>query len=538
MLRCSKFRLFVSYGALLASGLFLLFYNLDSHLLWGDEAETATLARNVLHYGIPRNFDGLNRITIYGAQNDSNAQGIWTWSPWLQEYLAAFGFWLFGVTTWAARAPFALIGWLSLGLMAWLAYRIYRDHRIALASLILLGTSEVFILHARQCRYYSISVLAQILFILGLYQLLSGNGRGAWTTAGALTLQFYGNYIVAAADVPVLLPVAWLLFRQNKRWVWRVVLALGLLGVAAAPWLAYARPWHQSAAIGPENHLGKILAYLQEFQFHFLPWVFFLLPLAGWTAAKRLQTSSRSDKPATGGAAERTDTQAADPSVTLAIRRLEWLLVLLIPVYTLVISVAPGRFTRYQVPLAPVACLLIAVWVFRWIRWRAAALGVLATQCICNLLAFGTAYPWRGEHKLNWTFPRIAAGITCPYTDRFADVVAFFNQEAKPSDAAFVFDPEFPLIFYTHLRIVDGRFLPGIPNPLPEWMLPESPSGVAEQVPGPLPNLLKPYYDAVTIPVHNTARHASIPDPDTYQFRTAEEQTTFRVFRKKRDPNQ
>lgn len=526
------------YAAVLASGFFLLFYNLDSHLLWGDEAETAALARNVLHYGIPRNFDGLNRITIYGARNDSNAQGIWTWSPWLQEYLTAAAFWLFGVTTWAARAPFALIGWFSLGLMAWVTYRIYRDHRIALAALILLGTSEVFLLHARQCRYYSVSVLAQILFVYGLYQLLSGNGRGTWTTAGGLILQFYGNYIVAAADVPVLLLVAWILFRENKRSVWRVVLALAVLGVATAPWLVYARPWHQSEAIGPENHLGKILAYLREFQFHFLPWVFFLLPLVEWQVSKQVNNKTASAKPAPPGTTAPTETQVPDKSVAPAIRRLEWLLVLLIPLYTLVISIAPGRFTRYQVPLAPVACLLMAVWVFRWIRWRAAALVLLALQCTCNLLAFGSAFPWRGEHKLNWTFPKFAIGITYPYTDRFADVVAFFNQEAKPDDAAFVFDPEFPLIFYTRLRIVDGRFLPGIPNPLPEWMLPESPSGVAEQVPGPLPNLLKPYYDAVTIPVHNSARHASIPDPDRYQFRTAEEQTTFSVFRKKRDPGQ
>lgn len=530
----SNYSQVAAYGIALVAGFILLFYKLDSHLLWGDEAETATLARNVLHYGLPKTFDGLNRITIYGSRNDANAQGVWTWSPWAQEYIAAAAFWLFGPTTWAARAPFAMIGWLSLGLIGWTTYRIYRDHRVALASLVLLGTSEVFLLHARQCRYYSISVFAQILFVYGLYQSLAGERRGTWTTAVALVLQFYSNYIVAAADVPVLVPLAWTLYRERRRETWRVLVALAVLGIAAAPWLVYARPWRQSEAIGPERHLSKVLAYLGEFQFHFLPWVFLLLPLGAWANAKWRRTHSLSAKP------ERPPPNPGDsaPRAPAAIRRLEWHLVILIPVFTLIISVAPGRFTRYQLPLAPMACLLIAAWVVRWVPWRSAVIALLAIQCTSNFLPFSSAYPWRGTHSLRWTFPAFAIGITHDYTDRFSDLVAFFNQEAKPGDAAFVFDPEFPLIFYTRLRIVDGRLMAGLPNPLPEWMLSESASSTGEQVPGPLPNLLKPYYDVVTIPVHNSTRRASLPDPDTYQYQTTAEKTTFRVFRKTRDVGQ
>ena len=38
---------------------FLLFYQLDNRLLWGDEAETALLAKNVLRFGIPKTTDGM-----------------------------------------------------------------------------------------------------------------------------------------------------------------------------------------------------------------------------------------------------------------------------------------------------------------------------------------------------------------------------------------------------------------------------------------------------------------------------------------------
>ena len=54
----------IAYGLLLGAALFLCFYRLDARLLWGDEAETATLARNVLHFGVPKTSDGLNETTL------------------------------------------------------------------------------------------------------------------------------------------------------------------------------------------------------------------------------------------------------------------------------------------------------------------------------------------------------------------------------------------------------------------------------------------------------------------------------------------
>lgn len=100
-------------AAIFALGAFLLFYNLDGRLLWGDEAETAVLARNITRFGLPYTDDGRNVISLYGPSIDNNADGLWTWSPWLQEYIAAASFCLFGPSTWSARIPFAGIGFLS-----------------------------------------------------------------------------------------------------------------------------------------------------------------------------------------------------------------------------------------------------------------------------------------------------------------------------------------------------------------------------------------------------------------------------------------
>ena len=46
------------YVALATFLFFLAFCNLDGRPFWGDEAETALLARNVLKFGVPKVDDG------------------------------------------------------------------------------------------------------------------------------------------------------------------------------------------------------------------------------------------------------------------------------------------------------------------------------------------------------------------------------------------------------------------------------------------------------------------------------------------------
>ena len=147
-----------------------------------------------------------------------------------------------------------------------------------LASVVLLGTSEVFLLHARQCRYYPISVFGEILLVYGIYQLLVQDRRGLWLTALALVLQFYSNYIIMVANLPALLFLAWMLRKQGKSAVLRVVTVAGILIIAALPWLIYAHPWGQGKAVSGEFHPGKAWDYVVEFHFHFVPLCFLLLP--------------------------------------------------------------------------------------------------------------------------------------------------------------------------------------------------------------------------------------------------------------------
>jgi len=496
------------YLGFFAFTFFLLFYHLDNHRLWGDEGETAVLARNVAQFGVPRTFDGTNYILLHN-QRDENRDHVWVWSPWLQEYIAAGSFVLFGSTTWAARAPFALIGWCSLVALALAAHKIYRSHGVALASVVLLGASEVFLLHARQCRYYSISVFGEILLVYGIHQLYAQNRRGIGFAALALILQFYSNYIVVVANLPALFVLAWMLRKQGKPALLRVAAVLGILTVAALPWLVYAHPWGQANAVGEGNYFRKAWSYLMEFHFHFIPLCFLLLPLFGWILVRRNRQATGSD---VSGHWER-------------------LMLFLLASHFAIIPLAPGFYLRYLLPIFPVMCLLAAAWIFRWVKWRTLAVLVIAVQVLSNAFPMVTAYPFRGRHSFRLPLLEYVRGMATPYTDRFTDVLEFFKQEARPRQMVLSFDPEFPLRFYTQLAVIDGVLMAPPRGRLPDWILPSSASGVMAQEPVALPDFLKPHYEMITIPVHDSLRGDSIPEPDAYQYQSVPTQAPFVLYK-------
>jgi 4-amino-4-deoxy-L-arabinose transferase-like glycosyltransferase len=509
-----KFLIGGSYGLFLAFACFLLFYHLDNHLLWGDEAETAVLAKNVAQFGVPRTFDGTNYIILHGTV-DETRDHVWIWSPWLQEYIAASSFIVLGPTTWAARAPFALIGWCSLVALALVAYKIYRSHWVALASVVLLGTSEVFLLHARQCRYYPISIFGEILLVCGIHQLLGQNRQGIWLAAFALILQFYSNYIMVVANLPVLFVLAWMLRKQGKSAVLGVIAVPGILFVAALPWLVYAHSWGQTHAFGGENYFRKAWEYLVEFHFHFIPLCFLLLPFFGLIP-------------------RRQDRQTVGPEVP---RRWERLLLLWLPLYFVTIVFTPGFYLRYLLPLLPVACLLAAAWIFRYVKWRVPAVLAVAVLALSNAFSLVTAYPFRETHTLRFPLVEYVAGLAAPYTDRFADVLDFFKSQAHPGEKVLTFDPDFPLIFYTQLVIINGHIMEPPEGQLPDWILPNSASGVVAQEAVSLPDFLKPHYEMITIPVHDSVQAGSVPEPDIYQYRSVPARVPFTIYKLRPAPD-
>jgi hypothetical protein len=498
---------------------FFAFFNLDGRLFWEDEGETAVLARNILKFGVPKVDDGVNHLSFHGDSFDTR-NGVWTWSPWLPEYVAAGSFAVFGQTTWAGRAPFAFIGWLAVMSLGFTAWKIYKSHRVALSSMLLLGTSQVFLLHIRQCRYYSITVLAEILLIFGIYQILAKNKSGPWFILAGLAVQFYCNYTIAVANVPVLLVLAWKLFRQNKRSARPLMASLGIWLLVSIPWLLYTEVWREGSAEGRDTPLNMLHFYAWQFHFHFFPWCVVLLPVSGWL----LRRFCRAD-----------GSNSVNLRYGYATLSFEKYLILLAALYVPVLLLMPNAFSRYLLPILPVACLLVAAWLFRYIKWTAVAVAILLVQCTSNVFAvatdpFGRQYPLRSP-LADFTFSNLL-----PYDDRLGDLLKFFKEQAHPGDVVASWGPEFPLVFYTPLTVVNAWFPLPPSDRLPKWILIKNATGDFNEKPHELPDSLKPYYEKINLLVHNSTQIDNIPEPEAFQLETAKSFAPFIIYKLKDQP--
>lgn len=523
LLRSPTTLVYAAIGLLTA---FTLFYHLDDRLLWGDEAETAVLAVNITRFGVPRTDDSRNHITLHGADVDGNADGLWVWSPWADEYVAAASFALFGQNTLAARLPFAVLAFVSVFLLGRVAFRLYGTHDAAIVSMILYATNVSFLLHARQCRYYALLMLAQIVLIAGYDRLTSGRRKsGAVAIVAALTLQFYSNYIVIVGNVLALAATAMIDRRQHRglvSWTFASLLAVGLL---AAPWILYAQPAaRQTQEIGLSGAGSTFLYYLGEVHFHLMPLVVLVIPLIAWmwNAARPTGIRDARSAPTT----PLTDVEQAQPTVKFC-----WLL---LPCHLLVLCMLPLPFFRYLTPLFPVFMLLGGGILSRYVRpvWLRYALVVVL--CSSNLIAAGSAWPLRGKHGLETPYVEFVREILTDYEDRTSDVVSYFRKQADPDDRVLVMDPEFPLIFYTGLRVIDARLVGQIDAP-PDWILSESGSGIGTYDPLKPPPLIADHYEKTAIQVHDTRRGASRPDPHAHEPFTTSKQSDLTLYRLRDD---
>lgn len=494
-----------------------LFYNSGGRPLWGDEAETALLAANVLKYGLPLSSDGRNTVTLYGQAVDSNEKNVWIWRPWLDEYLSAASFALFGKSTAAARLPFAVFGFLSVVLFTRLVYKIYESHQAAVIAGLCFITSELFILHARQCRYYSVVIFAEIWLILGFYYLFKGYGRrGAFHMAMALAVQFYCNYIIIIGNIIAIVFTAILVHERHKR-LWRyIIYGFAAFSLMAAPWILYAKPWTQAGQINNRLYIPKLHYYAVEINFHMFPFVLLLIP-AAYYVIRRFKGSTVFEK--------RPEKHSVPKDVELFL----WIV---IPLQLVIIAAVPGLFVRYFVPLVPVFCILQSSLLLRYVTAVVPRYALVGLLCFTNLLSMLGLYFFQYGHKPALPVINLIRSIAAPYTCRLNDVIEFLKKEAAPGESILVYDSEFPLIFYTDMQVIDGRFTAG-KTVRPDWFFPIGPSCVFDMKPDSIPGDLSNDFTTLEIEVHKTKRSGSIADPDKYEYFTAADKEKFVIYKRK-----
>jgi 4-amino-4-deoxy-L-arabinose transferase-like glycosyltransferase len=240
-------------GALVALGIvvgaLLIFAGLSQRYLWDDEAETALLAERVLQFGVPLAWDGSSLVSQECGQ-DYDQNYVWRQTPWLPIYVAAASFKLFGVSTFAARLPFALLGLLSVPSMYLLARRVFNDWTTAHLAAASLLFSVPFLLHVRQCRYYSLAIFASICILYFFFSLRERPRLAAAGLALSLTMLLHTSQLLFFGAVAGLV-LGFLVARFD-----RAALPWLAAGLAAASALNF--PWLLGSDLGGKS--GNLLS--------------------------------------------------------------------------------------------------------------------------------------------------------------------------------------------------------------------------------------------------------------------------------------
>src|SRR3989338_1541923 len=423
---------------LLAVAAGLLLWNLGNGYLWQDEAETAVLARNTLQFGYPRAFDGRQWVEIEAWFGYGPGQA-WIYSPWIQFYLLAGVFALLGESTWAARLPFALFGWLSIYLTWRLVRRLTDDRRIHRLSVALLTCSVPFLLPMRQCRYYSVVTALMLGICLGYLAVLR---RPTYPRAAGLGLLLvllfhtnFGTFIPAAGAIAA----HQLVFSHSAAWR-RLRVAIPLVLGTTVPWAVFA--YGPGFILTPSwgrvfDHLEYYVRITNKF---FIPRA---LMAASWVAVLVARRWLARLPP------------LPQPSV-------RWFLALMILIQAAFLILVPDvRQMRYLIPVLPLLCLIEAWWLAAGLNLhRGLGITLVSLALLTNVLQS----PHRRIPLTDFVYE-----LTHAYRGPMEGVVDYLREHAKQGDVAKIPYDDRTLMFYTAVTL--ERPFHFSDETYPEWII-------------------------------------------------------------------
>ncbi len=223
--------------ALVAAAAFAsLFWRLDGAYLWRDEATTASWARTMVrdHSLLPLVFDGKTLAAQGFDAHDFNEHLTPGMQGWLQFYVSAFVFQLFGISTFTARLPFAIVGLLSLWVLWLIGRRLYPRGNLALLFPLLAFSSIWFLTAFRQARYYGLVFLFGSLLLYEFLRYLEDHAvanRLSWflRVAGWSTGMYLSNYLGFAGMYSAL--CVYVLLLEDRRLLFRWATMTAILAV-------------------------------------------------------------------------------------------------------------------------------------------------------------------------------------------------------------------------------------------------------------------------------------------------------------------
>lgn len=270
-----------------------LFWRLDGAYLWRDEATTATWARTMVrdHSLIPLVFDGKTLAAQGFDAHDFNEHLTPGMQGWLQFYVAALFFELFGISTLTARLPFAITGLLCLYVLWKIGRRLYPRGNLALLFPVLAFTSIWFLTAVRQARYYGLVFLFGSLLLYEFLRYLEDREvaqRLNWyLRVAAWSAGMYLSNYLGFAGMYASMCVFVLLTGDRKllfRWTAMTAILVVLFSAEffsfhfdfASSWVSSKQPW-ESAGASVWDKLRGARGLHSEENFRMLP-LLFLIP--------------------------------------------------------------------------------------------------------------------------------------------------------------------------------------------------------------------------------------------------------------------
>jgi 4-amino-4-deoxy-L-arabinose transferase-like glycosyltransferase len=506
-------------GLILATAALLLLSSLDNGRLWQDEAETAVLGRNTLQFGYPKVDDGINRINPWVQ---STAQGeAWSYHTWLSFYWAAASFAVFGMGTWSARFPFALLGLLTIYLFYRWVDRWYKNRPLAILCAALLTASVPFLLHMRQCRYYAPTAFFSLWTSWAYWRFLN---KKRWAGAElflSLLLLFHSNHGVFIPSVLAL--TAHALFEPQLRQRWRsLALILSALALLTIPFFFFLKA-------GQHHSAFTLIDYWHHAQFYFRQINKYLLPMTLWIPLAFLFVKQKTA--CSGGPGPDRSTVR----LTALILSVNLLFVMLFPTQ---------RHFRYLVHLIPWILLMHALLLralYRRNRFAALLAGFLliATNWhyaipsrLLTRLPILTRGPITQEPLRIWAWDYLGE-LTHRYRGPVDGIVEYLERHAATGETVKIPYEDNSLVFYTRLKVERLYSVDEFTNETyPDWIALRKDW------------IIQPFYstdyfrriesgyqkitlDAPDIPFQNR------PDPGFHRFRTDTQAPPVVLYRKK-----
>ena len=510
---------------------FFLFYNLDDRYLWKDEAETALLAKSILSEGIPKSKIGQNTIHIH-LDSYLRSDGVWTYHPWLQFYITALSFKLFGHSTVSARMPFALIGFLSLLALFWFTFQLTNKREIALLSVIFLTFSVPFVLHMRECRYYASTVFFTILLLMSYVSFLKHQRYSGFLVLLFSNLLFHSNY---AAFIPVncALILHYFLFFRKDEWFKKFIILQVLIFITTFPWFLYLNGFQHTHKLLTWKELRHNIAFYFRSTYKFMyPFICFaILEIYFYIRKKSLVLCS---------------------SFNLLKKEYFWLLSFVFMFTYLIAFIGEQRYFRYIIFLMPIYAIFLGLNFYSLFKFNKKIAGficilVLSTNLLhYNLPIFflkqfkplldSKILPEKLMNKINNThfmpLKEYVYELTHPFLDSDKEIVNFFQKNAKVGDSIGIPYGDHTLMFYTDFKIVNMMFYK---NSFPDWIVLQRPwfedvyGNVDES---PYFAEIEKHYEKIQTDIPDV-RWSHRPDPSSMSFRDNKTSLKLAIYKKK-----